>query len=117
MKQISQQDDDIVAGHQKMSLKCPVGFSFDFRGDVALTYVAAELHANNNALSLYTMRSFAVFRRNVLVFGHGADDNMAMSSLRESVECGGSHCRRVCPRGASEPTSVLTSDSDILMRY
>ncbi len=89
------EDEDIVAGHQKMSLKCPVSDHLHPVSASRLTSPLAELHADPNALSLEFLRAPAVLRCYVVVLGDGADHDMVVSCMRESPERRGSHYRRV----------------------
>ena len=91
------EDDDIVAGHQKMSLKCPVCPALNLTLYLPwLTSHIAELHANHATMPLVHMCASAMLRCHVVVLRHGADDNMAVPSLREGPERRGPHNRWVC---------------------
>ena len=86
-------DDDIVAGPQKMSLKCPVR-QFDFDAFRTLSNgmdPAVELHAHQYALSVCAVCAFAMFRCNIMVLSDGADNDIYVPCLREGSEPRGSH--------------------------
>ena|ERR1700722_8652237 len=81
---LQDEDDDIVAGPQKMSLKCPVR---ELKHDLYRAYThAVELCPNQNAMPLIAMRASSMFRCNFVVFCDGTDDHMALSRLREGFE-------------------------------
>jgi hypothetical protein len=80
-------DDDIVAGPQKMSLKCPVSKS-QYR-QLAISYYSlplAELRARKHSLPLVAVRSSPVLRCYIVVFSNGADNDMAVSRMRKDSE-------------------------------
>ena len=81
------EDDDIVAGYQKMSLKCPVGSAVSARV-YWLTCFTAELYAHHDPVSCEDVSAPTVFRCHVVVFSHGADNDMDVSRLREGSERG-----------------------------
>ena len=79
-------DDDIVAGPQKMSLKCPVRQTY-LQGVLhrVLICLAAELYARVHPLPLVKMCSCAVLRCHILVFYDGTNYDLALPSLRKNI--------------------------------
>lgn len=79
-------DDDIVAGPQKMSLKCPVRQTC-LQGLLyrVLICLAAELYACVHSLSLFKMCPCAVLRCHILVFYDGTNYDLALPSLRKNI--------------------------------
>jgi hypothetical protein len=77
-------DDDIVAGPQKTSLKCPVGIPATLVVVVlnALVY-SAKLLSYQYPVSFLALYSRTVLRCLIMVFGKRADDNVVLSSMRE----------------------------------
>ncbi len=57
---------------------------------------AAELYAYSHALPVLAVCALAMFRRNFMVPNDGTDHDMALSDMREGLECRGSYHRRVC---------------------
>lgn len=84
VKQANADDDDIVAGPQKISLKCPVGSSRPYLildGAEAPSHGTDKLHANRGTLAVTQMRACVLLRRNVLVFDDGDHVDMAVSNM------------------------------------
>lgn len=73
------EDDDIVAGPQKMSLKCPVRNISALHDPVDAFLVEFCPHCSTN--SVVEMCTFSMFRRYIVVFGHGTNYNVALSCL------------------------------------
>lgn len=81
-------DDDIVAGPQKMSLKCPVSqaesiASLTFSNLIQTT---VELHAYQYALPFCSLCTFTMFRCDVVVLSDGADDDIHVPRLRKGSQ-------------------------------
>jgi hypothetical protein len=81
-KQNVADDDEIVAGEQKMSLKCPVSpIDTDCNEGISFSWHIVELRPYQAPCSIEEMRPSPMFRCNVMVQHDGADDNVALSHL------------------------------------
>ena len=60
VQQSASEDDDIIAGSQKLSLKCPVSLD-PLSPCLLLIPSTVELHAYFNAMSLFYVCTFPVF--------------------------------------------------------
>lgn len=79
-------DDEIVAGEQKMSLKCPVRpIRADKVNRFHFVVHAAKLCPDQTPCTVEEMRPPPMFRCNLVVQHDGTDDNMALPYLREGA--------------------------------
>lgn len=80
-----EEDDDIVPGPQKMSLKCPVRTNLPFEDGTptyhSLRVRTVEFHSDQYSVSVVKMRASSMFRRYVVVLRNGANYNVVMSRV------------------------------------
>ncbi len=78
-------DDDIIIGPQKMSLKCPVSDAIPVYNSPH-TFFPADFYEGANPLPVFQMRAPPMLRCYFLVFHDGADDNVVCPVCEKSLD-------------------------------